>query len=133
MSETAAQEALEQHLITLANRPTTVWVNKQGEGVPRLELNHGPVANTALTHRGGGQSALLSQIDIVVAAGTGADAGAGNDKAGMRTYAQAVIDHFPFNFKLAGAKVLARPSMSGMRKDGEEFRVSVTIRYKLNE
>lgn len=131
MTEIAAQNAFEKHLITLADRPETVWVNKEGDGVPRLEVNHGPVSNTTITHRGGNRGELMSQVDIVVAANQGPDNGELNPDPGLQTYMNAVIAHFPFNMPLGNAKVTARPSASGMRPDGHEFRVSVTVTYRL--
>lgn len=131
MSETEAQAAFETHLIELVRRPETIWVNQRGEGVPRLEVNHGPLARDTITTQGGGKANLMSQIDVVVAAGTGPDNGGSADEPGMRSMMQAVIDHFPFNLRLGTAKVYARPEAGGMRKDGEEFRVSLTIRYRI--
>lgn len=132
MTEEAAQLALEERLKTMIDRPPTLWVNLPLEGsvdtCPRLEVSHGPVSPQPVGNKGSALLNMLSQIDVVVRGGTGPNSGGSGGARGLTT---AIVCLYPFGTVLGPARVYRRPEISGGRKDGDEFRTTITVRYRI--
>lgn len=123
-SITAVQAAAHERLAGLSGRPDTAWPNVNNSGAtPRYEVYDGSVASRAVSLRGSTSSSLLLQVDVVVEAGLG--------PVEMRDLVQPVVDLFPLNQDLGGARVSGPASIGGYRQDGTEYRCSVTIPYRL--
>lgn len=127
---TDGQLAALDYIESLPGRPQTVFPNRSAEGkVPRWEVLEGPVVQSVALLNGDTQAALLLQIDVVVA-GDGGRTNLGGTNT-MRKQVKKVLNAFPVRLEFGDAIVLQPPSVSGYRKDGNEYRASITVPYRM--
>lgn len=127
MTITAGQLAALDYLegLPASKRPRTiVFPNMSKKAVvPRWEIFEGPVDQNVALLNGDIQASLLLQIDVVVKDGIGSKT--------MRTQVQKVLNAFPVLQTFGAAKVLQPPTVGGYRKDGTEYKASITVPYEL--
>ena len=116
-------QAAKDHFEGLGDRPSTVWANQAAKSdTPRVEFDHGPVAQSTATLAGHSRADFLFQISVVTEAGTSSGP---SDKI-----VQSVIDHFSIGTRISNATVHLRPTIGAPFQDGSEWRVPVTVRMK---
>ena len=122
-NEATIIQAAKDHFEAMGARPTTVWANQAAEAaLPRVEFEHGPIAQETHSLAGDSLADFMFQITVVTKIGTSSGE---NDQI-----VQSVVDHFAVGSRISTATVHLRPAVGAPFLDGGEWRVPITVRMK---
>lgn len=116
-------QAAKDHFEAMSGRSATVWANQAKIAeLPRVEFEHGPIAQSTASLKGDSNADLMFQITVVTEDGKSSGTSDG--------IVQSVINHFRAGTRISDATVLLRPAVGAPFLDGSEWRVPVTIRMQ---
>jgi hypothetical protein len=124
-SITETQLEFHKKIKDISGKPDTVYPNghEKADVVPRLEVFDGVIVNRVLTLDGDTLATLLFQVDVVVK---------GEKQSGeMRAEVQRLLDGIPFGTLIGSGQTERPPDIQGYRKDGSNYRCSLSFYCQL--